>query len=389
MKLKKESAMGTIYKKKLSDGKTRYYPLIQHNGRRQSLGGYRVKSDAEAKLRQAESEIARGTFDRQELRFSDFYERWIQAKKTSLKPATWVGYEHTFRNHILPTFQDKRLSEIKPLDVQAWVDQLASEDLAPATVGRCYRYLCACLKHAENMDLVDRSPCRAIILPRCKHEELSFLETREVNELLEHAREPERHLFMVLAWSGLRLGEALGLAWRHVNFKDNAIVVERAWSYWGGLQEPKTETSRRAVPLLPTLAAELRQLYSDQGSPSPDVLLFSQNGETPLDSANVRKQYEKALKAAGLKRVTMHSLRHSYASLMIACGASIKALQRALGHASATMTLNTYAHLIQEDLGGSLMRADQVISGAGGTVIPLGTVNCASTGTGETLEERG
>lgn len=372
--------MGTIYKKKLSDGKNRYYPLVMHNGRRQSLGGYRVKGDAEVALRRAESEIARGTFGRKDHDFEEFYNGWIQTKKKSLKPATWASYEHTFRTHILPAFKGKTLAEIKPLDVQTWIDHLAEKKLAPATVGKAYRYLRACLKQAENWDLIDKSPCRSISLPRCNGAELSFLEPREVNALLEQARDPERHLFMVLAWSGLRLGEALGLAWHHVDFKDNAIIVERAWSYWGAFQEPKTKTSKRAIPLLPVLAEALQEFYIMQGSPGPDALLFSADGEKPLDPSNARKEFLRALEAAGLKHVTMHSLRHTYASLMIACGASIKALQRALGHASATMTLNTYAHLIQEDLGGSLMRANQVITGGEGKVLPLQSVNCASTG---------
>jgi integrase len=388
--------MGTIYRKKIPNTKDkyRYYPLIQHNGRRQSLGGYRVKDDAEAVLRRAESEIAQGTFGREDLSFAEFYERWITAKKKSLKPATWASYEQTCRTHVLPEFQKKKLREIKPLDVQVWIDRLAEtqpkkKSLKPATIAKCYRYLRACLKQAESWDLIDKSPCRSISLPRCNRAELSFLEPREVNLLLEHAEDPERHLFMVLAWSGLRLGEALGLAWRHIDFKDNAIIVERAWSYWGGFQDPKTETSRRAVPLLPSLAAALAEFYVDQGSPGPDALLFSFDGSRPLDSSEVRKEFLGALEAAELKHVTMHSLRHTYASLMIACGASIKALQRALGHASATMTLNTYAHLIQEDLGGSLMRADQVISGAGGKVIPFQGVNCASTDGAKTTDQRG
>jgi len=232
-------------------------------------------------------------------------------------------------------------------------------------VSRCYRYLRACLKQAEAWEDIDKCPCRSIDLPRGNRDEISFLEPGEIMLLLDAADEPERTLFATLALSGLRLGEGLGLAWRHVNFQDNAIIVERAWSPTGGLQEPKTESSRRAVPLMPALADILREHHQRQGSPGPDALLFSFSGSRPLDHGNVRREFYRANEAAGLKRVTIHSLRHSYASLMLACGASIKALQCALGHASATMTLNTYSHLIQEDLAGSLMRANAVVTGEG------------------------
>src|SRR5450756_1728256 len=149
------------------------------------------------------------------------------------------------------------------------------------------------------------------------------------------------------------------------------IIVERSWSVHGGFHEPKTTSSRRAVPMIPGLAAELREHFEQQGEPGPDALLFSFDGEQPLDFGNTRRRFYAALKAAGLRHVSIHSLRHSYASMMLACGASVKALQRSLGHASATMTLNVYSHLIPESLEPVLMRANALMTGAGGKVISL------------------
>ena len=189
--------------------------------------------------------------------------------------------------------------------------------------------------------------------------------------MLENSREQERTLFALLALSGLRRGEALGLAWRHINFRDNAIIVERAWSYCGGFQDPKTASSKRAVPLLPSLATILKDYHQTQGEPGPDDLLFSYNGTKPFDPKNVSNQFDSAVKAAGVKKVTLHYLRHTFASLALESGWSIKALQRSLGHASATMTLNTYSHMIHEDPGAALLRMDQVISGAGGKLVAL------------------
>lgn len=359
-------------------GTTRYYPVITIDGKRQQLGGFALKKDAEACLRRVQREIADGTYGKSKpgaIRFDDFYSQWIKSKARSLKPSTRASYEHTFRLHVLPCFAEKQLSEISPMAIQAWVNQLSEKDLAPASVARCYRYLRASLKQAEAWGIIDKSPCRSISLPRCNRDELSFLDPGEISLLLDSAQEPERTLFAVLAYSGLRLGEALGLSWKHVNFKENAINVERAWSFWGGFQEPKTATSRRAVPMLARLSRQLEVYYRDSGSPSPDALLFSFGGKKPLDAANVRKEFLRALEQAGLPHVTMHSLRHTFASVLLSSGASIKALQRSLGHASATMTLNTYSHLIQEDLGGALLRADQAFSAEAGQVVQLHASN--------------
>lgn len=181
-------------------------------------------------------------------------------------------------------------------------------------------------------------------------------------------------LVTTLAYSGLRLGEALRLTWKHVSFKDNAILVERSWSRYGGFQEPKAQSSRRAVPMMPSLASLLEEHFHAEGSPAPDALMFSFNGAVPLDPGNTRRELYKALEQAGLKHVSLHSLRHSFASFMLASGASVKALQRCLGHASASMTLNTYSHFVQEDLGNALLRADELVTGLADNIVSLDAV---------------
>ncbi|MHB8895040.1 MAG: tyrosine-type recombinase/integrase, partial [Candidatus Geothermincolia bacterium] len=97
---------------------------------------------------------------------------------------------------------------------------------------------------------------------------------------------------------------------------------------------------------------------------------FSINGETPIDQANARKAFLRALKAAGLRHVTMQSLRHSYATTLLSYGASIKAVQHALGHASATMTLNVYGHYIPAEIDhGALSKLGRQVAGSGQNVV--------------------
>lgn len=152
------------------------------------------------------------------------------------------------------------------------------------------------------------------------------------------------------------------MAWKHINFSENIIQVERSWSSLGAFQNLISSASRRAVPMLPYLVHTLSQLRDSQGKPGPDKFLFTFDGTRPLDQSNVRKDFTASLGKAGHRRVTLYSLRHSFASVMVASGASIKALQRCLGHASAAMTLNIYSHLIQENLGTSIDRADKILT---------------------------
>jgi integrase len=109
--------------------------------------------------------------------------------------------------------------------------------------------------------------------------------------------------------------------------------------------------------------AEVLEYYFNKiGDQKPDDLLFSYNSLTPRDPSSIRRQFYKTLDKANLKHITMHSLRHSFATTLIGCGASIKAVQSALGHSSATMTLDTYSHLMSSDLGDAASRADALLS---------------------------
>lgn len=356
-----------IRKRVLPTGRVRYSVVFTDpQGRRREKTAGSTRKSAELLRSRLEKELASGEWGkekREDPTLSQFYERWITSKEKSLKPSTLVSYKVAFRNHILPRLGKKRLSDIRPLDIQAFVDDLSSNGFSPATVGRLYRYLRACMRQAVAWEVIGESPFKGILLPRIPKDELVFLDDKEISRLLEEAREPEKALFAVLALAGLRLGEALALQWKDIDFDMRAIYVTKSFSYWGGIQEPKTEASRRAVPLLPTLAEILLDHKDFMGDPEPDAFLFQTRGLRPLDPANARKRFEETLKRAGLKRVTLHSLRHSYASIMLASGASIKALQHALGHSQVTMTLGTYGHLIEERMDEAVARMDALLRG--------------------------
>jgi integrase len=378
-----EREMSGHIRKREIEGGSRYYPVLEVDGKQRTFGSFKTKRDALAKLRTVEKKAADGTLDQEKApTFGVFYERWIAAKEKSLKAATLVDYRHTFANHILPFFADKRIDAIKPMDVQEWVHSCRRQartpaedkepmELSPASTAKCFRYFRACMRQAETWGEIEKSPCRGIELPRVNREELEYLQPVEIAALIAECREPERTLITVLAYSGLRLGEGLALRWRDVDFEMNAIKVERSYSIYNGFTEPKTYSSRRAVSMFPSLAACLRDFYRLQGNPAPDALLFTLNGKTPLDKGNVRRQFYAALEAAGLKHVSVHSLRHSFASVMLASGASVKALATCLGHSSPVMTLNVYSHLITESVEPVLMKADALMTGAGGKIIQL------------------
>ena len=360
----KRKPTGFIRTKKTGKG-NRYYPVAMFEGREVALGGFGSRDTAMRKLREAERQIEIGTFGRGEPTLNEFYESWIEAKSRSLKPSTLRDYSDTFKRHILPTLGDVKLTRLTPTMVQSWIDGLSSKGLGAAATNKSYRYLRNCLNNAVQKDIIDRSPCRGIIVPQPSREvELVILTSDEVAAVLDVAREPERTLVAVLAFAGLRLGEGLGLKWKDIDFDMRCVRVERTWTQYGTWSTPKSQTSRRAVSLAPTLSRLLFDSYEASGRPGPDVVVFSRDGDRPLDFSHFRQTFNKTLQAAGIRHVRIHDLRHFYASNLLAQGASIKWLQQQLGHSSASMTLDVYGHFIPESGDVALAGFDAVLNGS-------------------------
>jgi len=358
--------MSRIRKKVMAGGKTRWYPLTIVNGKETPLGGFRTKTDAQAVLKAAEAQIASGVFMKVEEKdpsFSEWVDTWLEGKKRSLKASTYASYESAFKTHILPFFKDKPLSKINNEVIEEWVTWMEKrtlggkekkKKLTPATVGKNYRYLRACLRKAYRKGYLPEYPCIDVDLPRVGRNEIDCLDDVEINRLLDAAEEPWRTLFAVLGMSGLRLGEALALRWRDIDFEMRAIKVTRSWSQWNGFAEPKSESSVRAVPIMDKLETIL--IDHRQGNPKPDELLFPGVGERPLDPKTCQLEFYGTLERAKLKRVTLHSLRHSFATMLLTNGGTIKDCQTLLGHSDPALTLRVYSHVCPTNLSESMAR---------------------------------
>ena len=357
---------GRIRKVELKDGSTRFYPYVRFEGKEKGLGGFNQRN-AETALRQAEVEIAKGVFmqpKKEDPLFTEWVEKWLASKKQSLKPSTYASYESAFKTHINPFFKGKRLSKIDNGAVEEWIEWMQTQTIgdrgkkpiSAATIGKNFRYLRACLRRAYRRGYLPEYPCIDLDLPRVRRSEMDCLNDEEIMTLLDVAEEPERTLFAVLGLSGLRLGEALALRWRDIDLPMHSIMVTRAWSQWNGFDEPKSEDSNRAVPILPVLEDIIMAHQTAQDDPTPDDLLFPGVGERPLDPKTLQVEFARVLKEAKLKKVTMHSLRHSFATMALANGATIKDVQSLLGHSDPALTLRVYSHVLQSNQSESMAR---------------------------------
>jgi len=276
--------------------------------------------------------------------FRDYAERWRATQVH--RPTTAAHVETMLRRHVYPSLGDKRLGSVLPSDIQSLVKQL-SLDLAPATVGVVHRILAGIFKAAVRDRRIVASPCEGTRLPKVHRQRIEPMTFEAVEALTEAMPERYRALVTLAAGTGLRQGEIFGLTIDRIDFLRRQLTVDRQLITMPDrapyLAPPKTQASVRVVPLpqvvIDAVAAHLATWPTDQ------FVFNTELGDPIRRTAFSERIWRPALKRAGLSGVTMHGLRHFYASLLIRHGESVKTVQARLGHANAAETLDTYSHL--------------------------------------------
>lgn len=278
--------------------------------------------------------------------FGSFAEKWLGRQVH--RPSTQAQVRSHLKNHILPAFGKRPLLSVKPSDVQSFVRTL-SESLAPSTVETVYRHLASILLAAVDDRVLARSPCRGIKLPKKSKKMVHPIPSETVLALADAVSPRYRALVLCTAGTGLRQGETFGLTLEHVHLLQRELRVEQQLVQVSGepaFGPPKTESSRRRIPIPPVIAEALAAHIAEFGVGEHN-LVFSDEKGRPLRRNRFSAQvWRRAVVDVGAPTGTVfHDLRHFYASLLIEAGESVKTVQSRLGHASAVETLDTYGHL--------------------------------------------
>ncbi len=307
------------------------------------------KGDAERFTDALRGDLARGVYiDPQagRIRFQDYAEQWRAGQLHRRSTATQT--ETYLRLHAYPIFGHLLLGAVRRSDIQSWVKG-RSEVLAPGSVELVYRWVATIFKSAVADRLIPASPCLRITLPKKTRAEIIPLSVEQVTLLADSMPRCYRALVLFSAGTGMRQGECFGLTVDRIDFLRRTVRVDRQLvGAVGGVPEfgpPKSEASQRTVPLPATVVALLAAHLAEHGE-GPQRLVFTNTEQRPLRRNTFNTAWHRAADANGLPgTATFHDLRHFYASLLIARGCSVKAVQHRLGHNSAMETLDTYAHL--------------------------------------------
>lgn len=346
--------MATVERYALKSGETRWQVRYRTPDRRDtSKRGFLTKRDADAFAAAVEVSKMRGEYVQPTLgriTVGELADEWLARKKQATAPSHYRTLESANRVHVAPRWSTVAVADIDVLGVESWVAKMGRNGSGATTVIRALGVLSGILDDAVKARRLAINPAKGVEnLPRKSAKRHVYLSADDVAALAEAAG-VHRPLVLVLAYCGLRWGEAIGLRVRDVEFLRRRLsVVDNAVQLGAhhhvGL--PKGRRSR-SVPVPTFVLDELGQQCAGK---SPGDLVFSvEEGGHLRRPKTGNGWFERAVTAAKVQRVTPHDLRHTCASLSVSAGVNVLALQRMLGHSSAKMTLDTYADLFDDDL---------------------------------------
>lgn len=304
-----------------------------------------------------------------------FLTDWIRDATGRLRPRTVERYAGLIRSHVNPALGSVQLRRLAPQDIARLYADLRPT-LAPATIAQLHAVLHGALGTAVRWHAIASNPAAAVQAPRPVRTEMRFLDSDQVRAMLETAvGDPLEALYVGAVFTGLRLGELLGLRWRDVDLDGYAITVRHTLSRAGGrwtLTEPKTTRSKRTVRLAPRVVEVLRAHYLAEAERllalghriRPDTLVFTDRWGDPVNPWHITERaFKPLLRRAGLPELRFHDLRHSFASMMLSEGVRVDVVSRMLGHATPAITLNVYSHLMPGDEEAAVARLERRVGG--------------------------
>ena len=263
------------------------------------------------------------------------------------------AYRYIFKNYILPKWGTLPLAAVKAVAVEDWLKTLPLANGSKAKVREVFG---AAFRHAMRHELFPTNPIAHVRQARKRAIDPDILEPAEILAILRELEgtEPVRTAFLIAAVMGMRRGEIFGLKWGDVSFERAALHVRR--SYVDGVEgPPKTESSRRPLPIPPPALEALKVWRQKSQYKEPDHWVFASEfhfGKQPLWPGTLwRRNIAPAIDRAEVKKQKLgwHSLRRSYASLLLSSGASLRVSMELMRHSTPEMTLGTYAQSVGDE----------------------------------------
>ncbi len=276
-----------------------------------------------------------------ETTFEAFSERWMKTYvQTNNKPSEQKSKAYILRRHLLPWFGGLPLSQITSAKIEQFKTATLSDGLSPKSVNNFLIVLMKCLRTAVDWEMLDK--CPKVKNLKAISQRLEFLAIDESRTLLEASAGTSWHDMILLALrTGMRLGEIFGLRWEDVDFSRRMITVQH--SVVQGIEGSPKNHQRRHIPMTDEVCRTLFEERRGEG------LVFRRQDGRPRAYHTAYKGLHRACDRAGLRRISWHVLRHTFASQLATKGVPLTAIKELLGHSTINMTMR-YAHLAPSTL---------------------------------------
>lgn len=344
------------------------YTIVLNLGRDPSTGKRKqqwisikgTRKDAEKRLAELLHQMDNGAFIKPaRTTMSEYLERWLNDYvKTNLSPRSAEGYEHIIRKHLMPALGNITLTQLKTEHLQRYYADKIAAGLSNLTVRHHHALLHKALSTAVGWGILSRNVADAMTTPRTQRQDMQTWDESEVIQFLREAKaSPYYALFHTALFTGMRRSELLALKWSDVDFILGQVSVSRSLHCLQGskiIYSPtKTAKGRRAIALTPTsfvvLSEHRNKCTADRmllnSRLSEEDLVFCHSDGTPYLPNSITHAWIKTVRKSGLKPVRLHDARHTHASIMLKQQVHPKIVQERLGHASISVTLDTYSHV--------------------------------------------
>ena len=322
-----------------------YYQDWQGNRKRKKKEGFARKKDAQEYERTFKLQQS-GSCD---MTFRQMTELYLSDCKIRQKPTSYYTKENMINNHILPYFSDTPIKDITAIAVRQWQNALLSD---PKGYSQNYLHtvnghLSAIFNHAVKFYGLRSNPARECGKIKTKATKINFWKLEQFNTFMQTLgyTYPARTMFLLLFWTGIRVGELLALTLNDFNFETHTLHISKSYAQLNKMdliQTPKTEKSNRILTIPPFLEEEIKIYTAKLYAYKPSERLF------PVSKGLLVYYIKKVCTAADLPTIRIHDLRHSHASMLINMGMSPLLVQERLGHEKIETTLNIYSHLYQD-----------------------------------------
>ena len=330
--------------------------------REQRKGGFTTKAEADAALAKVLAAVSTGEHrhdGRQTL--ADFLTTWLSDRiADGLRPSSAAMYRLYVERDIVPVIGAVRLGDLRPGHVERLLRDMRTAGRGATTIRRVHATLRSALTSARRARLVSYNAATDVELPTVRPAKVRPWEADELATFLDRAAGHRLGaLFEVMAFTGLRRGEACALRWADVNLEQGYVVVRSQLVEVRGQViegKPKTRSGedrrvdigQRTIGALMAhrFAQDAERLQWGSGYTHNDRVFAREDG-TDLSPGQVTKMFSRLAEAAGLRQVRLHDLRHGAASLMLAGGVDVAVVSKRMGHSSVRLTVDTYSHLLQ------------------------------------------